>query len=83
LVLVHPTGHGDHHEPERDPGLSASVAQLSLTLMTFREPVLFHADPISGPYGAENVDIALDKKSQEIAALRARLEKLEGGAKPA
>ena len=27
---------------------------------------------------AENVDVALDKRTQEIAELRARLEKLEG-----
>ncbi len=30
---------------------------------------------------AENVDVALEKKSQEIAELRIRLEKIEGGAK--
>jgi hypothetical protein len=29
---------------------------------------------------AENVDVALEKKSQEIAELRIRLEKIEGGA---
>ena len=30
---------------------------------------------------AENVDVALEKKSQEIAELRIRLDKIEGGAK--
>ena len=30
---------------------------------------------------AENVDVALEKKNQEIAELRIRLEKIEGGAK--
>jgi hypothetical protein len=34
-----------------DPGLSASVAQLSRTLVRADELVFFHADPISGPYG--------------------------------
>ncbi len=30
---------------------------------------------------AENVDVALNEKSEEIARLRRRLDKLEGGAK--
>jgi hypothetical protein len=31
---------------------------------------------------AEKVDVVLDKRTQEIAELRTRIQKLEGGAKP-